>query len=202
MNRASGKFVIRISPELHRRLREEAAQASQSLNQLCIRKLQAQAGISGDEFDSRVRHGAVASGLVDAIVKRWEAELVGLVLFGSAARGEATEASDIDLLLVMGPETPIARACYRSWDEFRRAYSGERDLDRISVHFVRLPETVRDAGGLWYEAALDGIVLWERGKLMARFLGSVREAMGLGMIRRRMLHGSPYWLKNFEVSDA
>jgi predicted nucleotidyltransferase len=202
MNPASGKFVIRMPAALHMRLREEAARTRQSLNQLCVRKLQENVSVLGSPGGSQMQQGIVSCDLVAAIVNRWGAELVGLVLFGSAARGDATEASDIDLLLVMTPEAPISRACYRAWDEFCIEHSGAWDLDRVSAHFVHLPVDVRDAGGLWYEASLDGFILWDRGRQAMRFLGSVREAMGQGKIRRRMLHGSPYWIKNFEVSDA
>ncbi len=202
MNPASGKFVIRMPAALHRQLREEAIRTRQSLNQLCVRKLQAHVSVLSGPGSPQVQQGIVSCDLVEAIVKRWETELTGLVLFGSAARGDATEGSDIDLLLVMAPEAPITRACYRAWDDFSREHSGAWDLDRISAHFVQLPGEVRDAGGLWYEASLDGIVLWDRGRQVMRFFGSVREAMGQGKIRRRMLHGSPYWIKNFEVSDA
>jgi hypothetical protein len=202
MNPASGKFVIRMPAMLHRRLREEAARSRQSLNQLCVMKLQTHVGVLGAPGNSQIQQGIVSGGLMAEIVGRWEPELIGLVLFGSTARGEATESSDVDLLLVMMPEVPITRACYRVWDEFCREHSGAWDLERISAHFVQLPNLVRDAGGLWYEASLDGIVLWDRGRQVTRFLGSVREAMGQGKIRRRMLHGSPYWIKNFEESDA
>ena len=129
-------------------------------------------------------------------------ELVGLILFGSSARGDATEDSDTDLLLVMRPGMKIARDLYRLWDEFRREDSGAEEAGKISPHFVILPGSVPAAGGLWYEAALDGIVLWEIGSQVSRFLGSVREAMGQGKIRRRMLHGSPYWIKEYKESDA
>jgi hypothetical protein len=134
---------------------------------------------------------------LSAIVQRWPDVLVGLILFGSAARGDATEDSDIDLLLVMKPEVNIARGLYRLWDFFCNEPIASRDYPRISPHFVHLPGSVRDAGGLWYEIAIDGIVLWESDPGVSRFLRSVREAMGQGKIRRRTVHGSPYWIKEY-----
>ena len=38
--------------------------------------------------------------------------IVGMVLYGSWARGEATEASDIDILVVMESTFPIRRELY------------------------------------------------------------------------------------------
>jgi len=134
---------------------------------------------------------------VDAFRQRWPEELVGVVLFGSAARGDATEGSDIDLLLVMKPGMKIVRGLYHQWEDFCSGYRGAEDSARISPHFVSLPKSVQDAGGLWYETAIDGIVVWERDRCVSRFLASVRRAMRQGKIRRRALHGSHYWLKEF-----
>jgi hypothetical protein len=174
----------------------------QSLNRLCIEKLQAQRPCHAGSGAAATQAGLFPPGFLDKIALQWPADLIGLILFGSAARGDATEDSDIDLLLAMRPEAKIARDLYRRWEEFCREYAGAQDFGGISPHFASLPESVREAGGLWYEAALDGIVLWERERQVSRFFGSVREAMAHGRIRRRMLHGSPYWVKEFEDSDA
>jgi len=202
MEELSGKFVIRMSGALHGRLKQEATRSGQSLNQLCVARLQA----SGKRFTRAGEAPAYAclfpTAFIDKIVRRWHGDLVGLILFGSAARGDDTDDSDTDLLLVMKPGARIARELYRLWDEFCRESGGGQDWDRISPHFVSLPGSVQEAGGLWYEAALDGIALWERDRQVSRFLRSVREAMGQGRIRRRMLHGSPYWIKEIKESGA
>jgi predicted nucleotidyltransferase len=201
MKQPSGKFVIRMPRSLHGRLKLEAMRTGQSLNQLCVAKLDAGgqpiAGLGGAPSHA----GLFPTDLMEKIVRRWRSDLVGLVLFGSAARGDATDESDVDLLLVMKPDVRIARDLYRRWDELCRE-CGARDPDRISPHFVRLPRSVGEAGGLWYETALEGISLWERDRQVSRFLRSVREAMGQGKIRRRMLHGSPYWIKEIKESNA
>ncbi len=187
---------------LHGRLREEAMRTGQSLNQLCVAKLSTGGESLAGPTAVTAYAGILPSDFLDEVVRRWLGELSGLILFGSSARGDATEDSDTDLLLVMRPGMKIERGLYRLWDEFRLEDSGVEDTGKISPHFVLLPESVRAAGGLWYEAALDGIVLWEIDSQVSRFLGSVREAMGQGKIRRRMLHGSPYWIKEDQESDA
>jgi hypothetical protein len=202
MKQPSGKFVIRMSGALHGRLKNEAMQTGQSLNQLCVAKLQEDGQHCASPGDAAAQASLIPTDFLDKIVRRWHGDIVGLILFGSAARGDATEDSDIDLLLVMRPEVKIARGLYRLWDEFCREHTGAQDYGGISPHFVSLPGSVREAGGLWYEAALDGIALWELDRQVSRFLGSVREAMGQGKIQRRMLHGSPYWIKEFKESDA
>ena len=55
-----------------------------------------------------------------------------------------------------------------------------------------------EAGGIWYEAAIDGIVLWDRSLAVSRFLASVRRYLLEGGRTRRTAYGVPYWV----VSDA
>jgi hypothetical protein len=182
---------------LHAKLRQEAAGTGLSLNQVCITRLQASQSLSAEFGTKGAAADLIIPEFLSAIVRRWLDELVGLILFGSAVRGDATEDSDTDLLLVMKPEVKIARDLYRRWDGFCDEHSCTRDYGRISPHFVNLPGSVQEAGGLWYEIGIEGIILWESDRRVSRFLRSVRAAMGQGKIRRRMVHGSPYWIKEF-----
>ncbi len=197
MKKLSGKFVIRIPGTLHARLKREAMSAGQSLNQVCIARLQGnEPPLAGFSTKSATAYPA-APDFLDAVIHRWAEELIGVILFGSAARGDATEDSDVDLLLVMRPEVKISRCLYRQWEDFCGKHSDAQESVRISPHFVSLPGSVQKAGGLWYETAIEGIVLWESDRRVSRFLASVRAAMGHGKIIRRMAHGSPYWIKEF-----
>jgi len=198
MKRASGKFVIRMPETLHARLKREAVSKGQSLNQICVARLQANVPPLAGFATSSTAASFAFPGFLDAAIRRWEDELVGIILFGSAARGEATEVSDIDLLLVMRPEVQIDRGLYRQWEDFCREQGSAQAFVEISPHFVRLPGSVEEAGGLWYETAIEGIVLWETDHRVSRFLASVRSAMSQGKIRRRMAHGCPYWTKEFK----
>lgn len=177
-------------------------QTGRSLNRVCIDKLQAEGPSFAAPGVAATMVGPISPELLNKISLQWSDDLVGLILFGSVARAEAGEHSDIDLLLAMQPETPITRSLYSRWEAFCREHGGMGDLERISPHFANLPRSVSEAGGLWYEAALEGIVLWERDRSLSRFIRSVREAMAHGRIRRRLLYGSPYWIKEFEESDA
>lgn len=183
--------------ELHRRLREHARQTGQSLNQLCIARLQVPEMSAASPVKAIPHDDPITPDLVAEVIRRWHEDLIGLVLFGSTARGEATRDSDVDILLAMKPELKISRALYQQWEEFSQDHASGQAADRISPHFVKLPGSFKEAGGLWYEVALDGIILWEQGHRVSRFLGSVRQAMGHGRIRRRILHGSPYWIREF-----
>lgn len=195
----SGKFVIRMPRELHRRLREDAASRSISLNRICLERLEnrdpSNIGLCGLPSDSPVPYR-----LVERLVEHWGSSMVGIVLFGSAARGEATSASDIDLLLVFEPGTELSRQLYAEWDELLENHLQVLPTREISPQLVCLPATPAEAGGLWYEVAIEGIVLWERGLRISRFLCSVREALARGEIMRRTVHGTPYWIKSATTS--
>jgi hypothetical protein len=46
---------------------------------------------------------------------------------------------------------------------------------------------------VWAEAAIDGIVLFERGMRITEHLIRVRREIAAGRIVRRVAHGQPYW---------
>ena len=185
MPRPSGRFVVRVPPTLHGRLRELAAGSGVSLNTLCVQLLSA--GAEG--------HVAPAEHSPWSwIARRYEEvfghEPVAVVLFGSAARGELRGDSDVDLLVVLDPGVPLRRALYRQWDELVSQGTFER---AINAHFVHLPARVEDAGSLWLEVAVEGRVLSDRDDTVRRFLVAVRGAIASGRFVRSVLHGQPYW---------
>jgi predicted nucleotidyltransferase len=132
--------------------------------------------------------------LLDAVERSWAGELVGVALFGSAARGDATAASDVDLLVVLEPGTRIERSLYDRWDEIVTS-GGRRDDRRVSPQFVALPASASDAGGIWLEVAREGIVLGDRDRRLARFLIGLRDLVAEGAVSRKTVHGHPYWVR-------
>jgi hypothetical protein len=188
----SGRFVLRVSPALHRRLRDCARGDGVSLNALCVRLLDA--GLSLGSGGSARAAAGLDPGLLDAVAREWAGELVGVAFFGSAARGEATETSDIDLLVVLEPGTRIERSLYDRWDGILRSRGRPAD-DRVSPQFVALPPSPEDAGGIWLEVAREGIVLFDREAGLARFLIALRDLVAEGGVTRRKVHGHPYWVR-------
>jgi predicted nucleotidyltransferase len=122
-------------------------------------------------------------------------DLEAVVLFGSQARGEARAGSDVDLLVVVSERREIDRSLYRLWDECNGATV-------VNPHFVHLPGDVFEAGSLWFEIAIEGIVLEDREGNVNRFLSRVRRAIANGQIRRGSVHGRPYWVKQEGGTDA
>ena len=115
--------------------------------------------------------------------------LVGVVVVGSWARGTAAAASDIDVLVVIEAATPLTRDLYRTWDEVPLACEGRA----IDAHFVHLPDPGAPATAVWCEAAVDGLVWYDRDGRMARRLTEVRREIAAGRVVRGFVHGQPYW---------
>jgi predicted nucleotidyltransferase len=189
---ASGRFIVRIPPSLHAHLREVAAQRGTSLNALCAAVLSA--GTHADATSA-----VEPSDIVRACRAAFGERLEGIVLFGSLARGEATAASDADLLLVLAHGTRIERGLYHEWDTLDASHhllAGHP----CTPQFVALPDKDNTPGGLWYEVALDGQVLWDRRGAIARTLRMLRLDMLSGVMERRVTHGHPYWVKRYAQS--
>lgn len=178
---ASGRFLLRLPPPLHRALQAAAEHDNVSLNEYCVRRLAVGgSGLSGH---------ASAPGLVLRAAELLEDALVAVVLYGSLARGESAPHSDADVLVVVGRSVPLERSLYRRWDERPIAWEGRP----VDPHFVHLPDS-GTGSGLWGEVAIDGIVLFERGVELSTCLTRVRQAIADGRIVRRVVHGQPYWM--------
>ena len=182
--RASGRFLLRIDPGLHAALRRAAAEIGVSLNDYCARKLAAPSG-------SQLGSVSAAQAVVQAGSLLGDG-LVGVIAFGSWARGELRQSSDIDLLVVVDGRVRLTRDLYRQWDE---AAGLSDEPHPVEPHFVHLPKRRGAALGLWAEVAVDGIVLFERGLELQRRLVAIRRDIAEGRIVRRLVHGQPYWVE-------
>jgi len=164
---------------LHGILRSSAARAGLSLNDYCVRKLVAPGLIETPVFE-----------VVERATAQFGEGLMGIVAFGSWARDQLTEQSDVDLLLVVDPSIGIVRSLYREWDELQVTWEGRP----VEVHIVHPAEPDGTPSGLWAEAALEGLVLFERGFELSRRLIDVRNRIAGGEVSRRQAHGQPYWV--------
>lgn len=177
----SGRFNLRIEPELHMSLRGAARSAGTSLNDYCARKL--------------ASPGAALDPAAAAVVKRAARvlgdSLLGVVAFGSWARGEETASSDLDVLLVADRAVPVSRVLYRSWDA---GSDISWDGHEVTPHFVHLPPKAAAVSGLWAEVATDGLVLFERALVVSRHLAGVRRRILGGEISARVAGGQRYWV--------
>jgi predicted nucleotidyltransferase len=187
---ASGRFVLRVSSELHARLRQEARAKGLSLNQYCLQCLRSRVTlVSSARAGSSLDPGLVA--LVERLVSSFGPELAGVVLYGSWTRGEASDTSDVDLAVVLDAATPLRRELYRSWESTPIAWEGRP----VEVNFVHLPGDGELPNGFWGELALDGIVLLDPNLEISRRLVRFRRDIVAGRVVRHVAHGQAYWVK-------
>ena len=114
--------------------------------------------------------------------------LTGVLLHGSWVRGDATRTSDVDALVVVERRIQLGRTLYRTWDEHPVTWRGRR----VDPHFVH-PAAADAFSGLWAEAAIDGLVLFDPGGQLSSALARVRRAITNGRLARRVVHGQSYW---------
>ena len=177
---ASGRFVLRLPSEVHAKLRDLAGQSRLSLNEYCLRRLStAEAWRDRDDLAAVVEHAVAVAGPA----------LVGVVAMGSWARGQAADTSDVDLLVIVGPTLDLSRSVYSRWDQRPLTIEGRQ----VDAHFVQLPGADARLSGLWAEAAIDGIVIFECERVVSSWLATVRRALVDGKLARRVVHGQPYW---------
>lgn len=183
MKGLSGKFVLRIAPELHGRLKDEADQLGESLNQCIVRKL--------SENLSTIRHE-----LVGPLQREFGKNLIGVLLFGSQVTGRATEKSDCDVLIVLSEDIPVERELYRRWDKNIAPLVDET----YSPQFVHLPNLER-VSSLWLEISLENQILFDLNQKVNGTLRQIRQAISVGHYRRGFSHGHPYWVYNEGASS-
>src|SRR3989337_2169117 len=96
--------------------------------------------------------------LVTAIEQGLAGALWGIVLFGSAARGEGNESSDIDLLVVAErlPEKFTARTA------FIRSLAPEDIRGKVSILAKNREEFEGGFPSYYLDIGLDGIILLDR----------------------------------------
>jgi predicted nucleotidyltransferase len=178
---APARVLLRLPPPLHGALQRAAAATGLSFNEYVVRRLSAPAGslALSDEMAAALAHA-------DALVG---ARLVGLLVYGSWTRGEAAARSDVDLLVIVEPEVRLTRQLYRRWDESPLRWQGRL----VDPHFVHLPAADERPSGTWGEAAVDGVVLFERDFRLSAWLIRVRREIAAGRLVRRTVHGQPYW---------
>ena len=179
----SGRFLLRMPPALHAALHDAARERGLSLNAFCVRQLAA--------FGVGVASSEEATALVSRAREVAGDALSAVVLHGSWVRGEATESSDVDAVVVVESRLALSRELYRTWDAQPITWRSRR----VDPHFVHLSPDGRFSG-LWAELAIDGIVLFENDWKVSAHLARIRRAIAAGRLVRRFSHGQPYWMEN------
>ena len=121
--------------------------------------------------------------------------LISLVLFGSVARGDSRESSDIDLLIIADrlprSMTERARPLRQAWERLRI----ERGLPPVEWNLVvKTPSEAAHHSPLYLDIVEDGILLADRDGFFESILDAMRGRMqALGSRRVYLPDGSWYW---------
>ena len=114
---------------------------------------------------------------LDEVVRHFRAlfqdRLVGIVLYGSRARGDAREDSDVDLfLLAEGLPDDL-------WERARllHFHSAERRQPDAGIRALTPQEYARYLSPLDLDIAIDGRVLWDRDGYLASRLALIRQRL-------------------------
>jgi|SanBayMetagenome_1026888.scaffolds.fasta_scaffold06430_3 predicted nucleotidyltransferase len=136
----------------------------------------------------------------DATVATYGERLIALAVFGSWARGEATPASDLDLLVVAEPLPPSRMKRVR---EFRRVADASRAVrSRVwSDHgpeielapVFKTPQELAAGSPLYLDMTLWRIVLIDRAGMLEAFLEGLRKRMQALGSKRVPFKGGAFW---------
>jgi len=130
------------------------------------------------------------SEVVDALREHLGSDLVGIVLYGSWARGTARPDSDVDLFVVVHnlPQSRFDRAVH-----VHRAVIGRFD-QRMSILAKEPAEFERFFPSLYLDIGLDGIILYDSQGYIRRMLARIREIIREAGLYRTCRDGELMWL--------
>ncbi|MBI4789435.1 MAG: nucleotidyltransferase domain-containing protein [Chloroflexi bacterium] len=131
-----------------------------------------------------VKRPAFLNQVVARLARTLGDNLIGIVLYGSYARGEARADSDVDLLV-------IARDLPTHWQERTRAlHDPLREIADAPPMYVygKTPEEFESQfPSIYLDFGLDGVVLYEREGYLTLKLGRIREIIqAAGLFRERL----------------
>jgi predicted nucleotidyltransferase len=107
---------------------------------------------------NRADASLVPSDLLDPVVAYFHPRRV--IVFGSAARGDAGPDSDIDLLVVLDDDAPADKLTLKAGYEARQSYRLPADVVPCREETFRRKSRI--VGTLAYAASHEGVVVYER----------------------------------------
>ncbi len=128
------------------------------------------------------------------LAERFGGRVQGLLCFGSAARGEARETSDIDLIAVIAGLPPLKERVLERLDHAR---DFPTRVDCIWMTPEELEGHVRAKAGYVLDAMDEGVILFDPGGLMAR----TREDLKAELARIGVVKTERWWSFPLRLGD-
>lgn len=153
--------------------------------------------MAGAELSADLR--ALANEYAAALREALGDRLVSVVLYGSVARGEAREISDVDLLVIAEGLPPsrfrrqdLLAAADERVDPALDALAAQDIHTAVSV-ILKTPAEAERIVPLYLDMVEDAILLVDRGGFFAAVLGRLRESLARLGARRHKVGRFRYW---------
>lgn len=131
----------------------------------------------------------IATALKDLLSDHFGENLVSVVLFGSVARGEDRENSDIDLLVVL-KNLPQGRLARLSTIDFL----WEKFSSEVAIHpILKTQEEARKRVPLYLDMVDEGILLFDRDRFFSRILEDLKKTLVRNGAVRKTIGKVRYW---------
>ncbi len=152
---------------------------------------------------------AIVRWTAERLRDRFPAEVAGVLVFGSVARGRESGDSDIDLLVLIRGGASALETVRQGLLEFQREFRSTEEYRAarragfypvLDVHLISLEEAYR-LHRLYLDALLDGIPVFDPDRRLADLTGRMRARLNAaGSVRIETPDGMRYWeLKDPEL---
>lgn len=136
--------------------------------------------------------------MLEMLAEKYGRRLLGMAVFGSTARGVATEASDLDFLICA---TPLPQGRYQrvtEFDEliewaFRDQWEGAGNAPIDLSPVIRTPEELLAGSPLLFDLTVRVWILRDDGGAIARALDRMRTRLDRAGARRLTRGGLSWW---------
>lgn len=139
----------------------------------------------------------------EKLLERYGDNLIGLLLFGSVARGDWDKDSDIDLLIVLRKVQKSKRDTLREIIELRRELRGSQEYrDSVSMGYYPTVEAyplemeeAKRFRRMYLDALTEGFVVFERESFLTELIGRFEERLrDIGARRIDIPSVGHYWI--------